>query len=302
MRTGLRMPARRFGRTMPVMSRAVSDDAVYILGQSESERRRLDDQGEFLRGFTASAFDEAGLAAGMRVLDVGCGTGDVSRIVAALVGSGGSVVGVDRDVETIDDARERATADGLTNALFVCGDLRELELGGQFDAIVGRFVLMYLADPAAALAHLQTFVRPGGVIVFQEWMADDAFLSAAHCPEWHRVTDLVVEAFRHAGTRLDMGLGLHGAFVDAGLPAPTLRAERPVGGGEHYGGYEYIVGVLRSIMPAIEGFGIARADDLDLDNLASRLCHEAVTRRAAIALPTLVTAWARRPSHGSSHE
>src|SRR4029077_17611750 len=69
----------------------------YAMGSTDRERQRLMQQGAVLRGCLASAFRAAGIGPGMRVLDLGCGVGDVAMLAADLVGPTGSVVGIDRD-------------------------------------------------------------------------------------------------------------------------------------------------------------------------------------------------------------
>ncbi len=90
----------------------------------------------------------------MHVLDVGCGAGDVSFLCARLVGTEGRVVGIDRSPESIALATQRAQAAGLENVTFVAGDVAPVTIDWRFDAIVGRLVLMYFADPAALLRSL----------------------------------------------------------------------------------------------------------------------------------------------------
>ncbi len=104
----------------------------------------------------------------MQVLDVGCGAGDVSFLAASTVGPAGSVLGVDRSGESIQLACERATIAGLSNVKFLKADLTTLALAELFDALVGRFVLLYLADPCSVLRALSAFVRPDGLAVFHE--------------------------------------------------------------------------------------------------------------------------------------
>ena len=64
-------------------------DSHYLLGHTENELRRLDIQGDLYRDITRRAFLDAGIGPGMRVLDIGCGTGDVSLTVAPIVGAEG---------------------------------------------------------------------------------------------------------------------------------------------------------------------------------------------------------------------
>jgi ubiquinone/menaquinone biosynthesis C-methylase UbiE len=73
------------------------DDTDYALGRNEAEYERLIEQAELLRPLTRRVFEAAGIGPRMRVLDVGCGVGDVSFLVGEMVGSDGSVVGVDLD-------------------------------------------------------------------------------------------------------------------------------------------------------------------------------------------------------------
>lgn len=91
-------------------------DAIYVLGRSEIERRRLIEQDAFLGGFTGRLFREAGIGEGMRVLDVGCGVGDVSLLAASLVGPKGTVVGVDTDLQAV------ATSSWAGNRLRTCSE------------------------------------------------------------------------------------------------------------------------------------------------------------------------------------
>src|SRR5262245_46423064 len=136
-------------------------ETLYVLGSSEHEHRRLMAQADLIAPFTRRFLLAAGIAPGMRVLDVGCGPGDVSLPAAELVGPTGEVVGVDRDPCVLAVARVRATATPW--ATFVQGDFRTLPAGEPFDAVIGRCVLAHQADPAVALRSLLYHVRPGGI-------------------------------------------------------------------------------------------------------------------------------------------
>lgn len=275
------------------------EDPTYLLGRSEGERRRLIEQDAFLGGFTGRLFAEAGIGPGMRVLDVGCGVGDVSLLAASLVGPGGEVVGVDRDPLAVASARERVRAMGLRNVSFVEGDARELVLDGPFDAAVGRFVLMYQADPVEVLRRVADHVRPGGVFAFQEWTLTDPFISYPRSPLWQYISDVGVETARRAGTQMEMGFGMYPAFVAAGLSAPRTIAERPVGGGPDYPGYEYLAGLMRSMLPLTERFGVATAEEVGVETLPERIRDEVVALGGVVAHPSMTGAWSTKPAdHG----
>src|SRR5262249_22208392 len=87
---------------------------------------------------------------------------------ADLVGLSGEVVGVDRERTAIERANALVRLRGMRNVNFVEGDPEKMEFGQQFDAIVGRLVLMYYPDPVDTIRKLARHIRPGGLIVFQE--------------------------------------------------------------------------------------------------------------------------------------
>src|SRR5215472_4452575 len=92
--------------------------ATYALGHAEEELDRLSRHSRAFEPFTRQLFQEAGIAAGMRVLDVGCGSGDVAFLAADLVGAGGEVIGVDRAAEAVNRATARAQARPISNVRF----------------------------------------------------------------------------------------------------------------------------------------------------------------------------------------
>src|ERR1700728_925907 len=92
--------------------------AQYLFGHSPAEIRRLIIQSEILRPITERLLRSAGIGTGMRVLDLGCGAGDVSILAAELVGPSGSVVGVDRNSDVIAEARQRTRTAKLEHVIF----------------------------------------------------------------------------------------------------------------------------------------------------------------------------------------
>jgi ubiquinone/menaquinone biosynthesis C-methylase UbiE len=95
----------------------------YVLGHSQPEIERLVRQAEMLRPITQRLLISAGVEKRMRVLDIGCGPGDVTMLAADLVGSTGRVVGIDRDEAVIDVARQRISKLGFSNVEFAQRDV-----------------------------------------------------------------------------------------------------------------------------------------------------------------------------------
>src|SRR5450759_1055325 len=123
----------------------------YAFGNTGAEHERLIRQSARLAPLTERFFREAGISAGDRVLDLGSGVGDVAMLAAQLVGPSGEVLGIERDPHTIARARARVFESGLANATFIQSDLNDIVPTRPFDAVVGRYILMYLPDPTAVL-------------------------------------------------------------------------------------------------------------------------------------------------------
>ena len=90
------------------METPAGQQSFYALGHSEQELQRLSRQGQAFEPFTRQLFEQAGIRPGMRVLDVGCGSGDVAFLAANLAGPSGEVVGVDCEGKAVDWANARA--------------------------------------------------------------------------------------------------------------------------------------------------------------------------------------------------
>ncbi len=158
---------------------------AFSLPHAVRELERLAVQARDLAAHTNVLFRRAGITAGHRVLDLGCGPGDVSLIAAEIVGPGGHVVGVDRSPVTVAAARDRARLAGHLNVTFKLGDVTDLLITGEFDVIVGRLVLMDLPDPLRALRHLRRYLRPQGLIVLQETALGAPLVSVLHHAGYH---------------------------------------------------------------------------------------------------------------------
>src|SRR5207245_10815685 len=107
---------------------------------------------------------------GQGVLDVGCGMGDATLQVAVLVGPHGRVLGIDVAEGMITTARERAAALGLAHVEFRTADVMTMDLPAEsFDAVLGRWSLIYVAEPPAALPRLRGPRAPGGRMGDAAW-------------------------------------------------------------------------------------------------------------------------------------
>jgi ubiquinone/menaquinone biosynthesis C-methylase UbiE len=270
-------------------------DASYALGHSAEERLRLTEQDRNFGPLTSEFFAQAGIQSGMRVLDVGCGVGDVSFRAATLAGARGSVVGIDTDSAALEKARQRAYDAGLSNVEFVESDLREFEGDEPFDAVVGRFILVYVGDPVAVVHRLSSLVRGGGIVTFHELVLADMPSHFPDLPLVRQSFGWIFDTFRRAGVGLDVGLRLDQIFQDAGLPSPTVRAAMLVMTGPESPLYDYLANTVRSVLPMMERLGVATAGEVVIETLAERLRREVVTARGMVLCPPMVGAWSRIP-------
>ncbi len=252
------------------------------------------EQSRLFEPITRRFLTSAGIGQGMRVLDIGCGAGDVSLIAAELVGPDGEVVGVDMNPEILDSARMRVREAGNDNAQFIAGDVQTLDLEERFDALGGRLVLMYLPDPTAALKQLLTRLHPGGIVMFQE--IDFTITRSYRNPDTpltSQLSDWIVEVFERSGANATMGLDLHRVFMEAGLPEPTLDAGLLLGGSADWPGYSYVANSFRSVVPLLEHYGIATAEVVDVDTIPQRVRAEIVAAKRPVIIPPHIAAWAR---------
>ncbi|ETX12808.1 methyltransferase [Roseivivax halodurans JCM 10272] len=114
----------------------------------------------------AALMTRARLQPGERVLDLGCGSGAVTRDAASAVGPEGSVLGLDLSAPLLELARRRAPE----NARVALGDAQAFHFGGDtFDVVLSRFGVMFFDDPVAAFANVRAAMVPGARLVFAAW-------------------------------------------------------------------------------------------------------------------------------------
>jgi ubiquinone/menaquinone biosynthesis C-methylase UbiE len=274
------------------MMRTSRRSADYPLGHTDAEHERLIRQAARVGPITERFFREASIGLGQRVLDLGSGVGDVAMLVARLVGPSGQVVAIERDRGSIARARARVTEAGFHNVSFNESSVDEIVDEKPFDAVVGRFILMYLPDPVAVLRSISRVVRPGGMFVFHEpcWVPVLAHL--ASLPLWLATASLIDKAMRTSANH-DMGTELYDTFVQAGLPAPTMRMELPMGREPYLA--QWYHDTLCSLLPQIEQLHMPVESLGSLDTLVQRLQTEVAASKTVACWFASVGAWCRKP-------
>jgi len=267
-------------------------DSGYRFGSGigEDEAGRLEIQGRALAPATRMILAEAGIRPGMRVLDLGCGAGDVAFAAAGLVGPDGSVVGVDRSPDALARARLRAGQRGLAQVQFVQGDVNDPAPGGPFDAIVERLVLWTVPDPAALLRRQAMVLRPGGLVVPIE-VDLSTIRSLPETAFGTQGKSWVVEAFAKAGMSM-LGPRLWAILQEAGLrPLGMIGVQPHFGPGDEVG-IAFLVETMRVAAPLIVGTAVATAEEIGMETLEQRLRDDGQRSQAVRATPMLLSAWA----------
>jgi len=253
-------------------------DEHYPFQSIENERQRLMLQSRLVAPLTEKLFEKAGITSGMHVLDIGSGSGDVTLLAARLVGPTGTVIGVDRDPSQTTFATQRAIENGVSNVRFISGDFRDTKLNSPVDAIVGRLVLMYTADPLEALYRVRRNLKSDGVIALQESVIDfdgpvpiePRDCLAAEAVKWFRA------GFKYSGVQARMGMRLFSLMKEAGLkPSAGIDTLVPIQQGPEGSLFKLITSAIASQLPAILSSGIATEAEIDIDTLEERMIADA---------------------------
>jgi SAM-dependent methyltransferase len=266
----------------------------YVLGSTNTEHERLIRQAAIFDPFSERLFREAGVGPGQRVLDVGSGLGDVSMLVARLIGPSGQVVGVDNDTSTIAKAKDRVAKAGFQNVGFTESDVGHIPSGETFDSIVGRLILEFLPDPGAVVKSLVGLLRSGGVLAIQDACWGPLLQLSADLPIRSKCATLIYQAFQSSGANMDMELVLYRTFQGAGLPAPTMKIEVPVGSNPDLTRWTY--DLFCSLVPRMRQHNLPIDEVGDISTLQERLDAELATARMFAATIGLVGAWSRKPN------
>ncbi len=261
----------------------------YVLrgGRAGAERLRLLNRVKWPT--TQPLLRVAGLRAGMRCLDVGCGSGDVTLKMAALVGAEGNVVGVDRDQSILQFACQEAERQDLP-VTFRRLDTEELAEESVYDLVFARYLLSHLPRPQRAVELMVRALRPGGRLVLE-----DVFFPGHICYPPNAAFNRYVELYQAVasekeggdaaiGVRL-LGMALEAGLVEVrvGLVVPTFRD------GE---GKLVAQVTMEHIREAVVGAELVSGGEVD--NLVAELGRLAEDDRTLMSIAPTFQVWGRR--------
>lgn len=244
------------------MNDDVSRSSEYIHGSSPKEQHRL----SLLNGIlNESCLRELNLQSGEKVLDLGSGLGQFTRLIARTVGSEGHVVGIERDRHQIMQAKSLADSSGESELVeFRKGDALELPLNGSelgtFDVAHARFLLEHIPRPAQVIEQMVRSVRPGGRI----FVSDDDHDNFRPWPEprgFPALWQAYVGSYERLGNDPYVGRRLVSLLRDVGLT--SIRNTCVFFGG--CAGNERFQAVADNLIGALEGAKDAMLSEEFLD-------------------------------------
>lgn len=192
-------------------------DERYLLGYSDREAVRLEQQAQDLARDTGWLLDQIGVGPGDRVLDLGCGPRGSLELLADRVGPSGAVVGLEKDPQTAALARAFVRERGLAGVEIIEGDARATSLPrASFDVVHARLVLVNVPEPEEIVREMVALARPGGVVASHEADYATHRCEPPHA-SWERLFAVYEAHARDEGIDLFIGRRAHSLFRAAGL-------------------------------------------------------------------------------------
>ncbi len=176
----------------------------YILGTDAEELERLRFQHQVWVKEAYELFERAGLRAGDRVLDLGCGPGFTTIELAHVVGPRGHVIARDVSARFLATLERESARLGFRHVEPSLGPVEELALAdGSLDAAYARWLFCWLADPMPALERVARALRPGGVLVLQEYLDWGAMRLLPSGPAFARAVEACLASWKVGGATID---------------------------------------------------------------------------------------------------
>ena len=209
----------------------------YVLPTGKDDAARLDIIHAVYGAVSVKGLEAASIGAAARAADIGCGTGTVSRWMAARMGPAGRVDAIDIAPEQIEVARTTPAEAGSSSIHYQVGSAYEPGLPeNAFDIVFCRLVLCHLKEPEKAVAQMARLLRPGGRLVLVDMNLRDIF-TMPHCEFYQSyINEVVIPYQTKINVDYSIGLKLPQLIMDAGLSTDSVLVDQPTfrdGPGKH---------------------------------------------------------------------
>ena len=202
----------------------MSTEGDYILGTTDEEILRLGLQHRVWRAVVLDCWYRAGLTAGHKVIDIGAGPGYATSDLSGIVGPAGQVTAVERSAKFLRATKQTVQQRGLANVVIHEADLMTDDLPGRdHDFSWCRWVTSFVTDPGRLVKKIAGALRPGGRAMFHEYGDYRTWRHSPRLPIQEEFVELVIESWREAGGKADIGADLPPLLAEHGLAVRSVR-------------------------------------------------------------------------------
>lgn len=186
----------------------------YILLNAEAEEERLALQHSLIEEETRAHLQSSGLAPGMRVLELGCGTGELTFLIASIIGPNGVIIAIDVDQSQLDILKHRADEQKFTNITTVLINLNEMPpnfITEKVDAVCSRLIFMHLRVPRAVITASASMLKENGIFTSHESIFNTAY-SVPNNMVMKEIIDLITMVGEQKSVDYNIGNSLASMF------------------------------------------------------------------------------------------
>lgn len=265
-------------------------DPGYVLKTGDAGAGRLALLERVYGGDCHRLLQAAGVGPGLRVADIGCGTGSTSAWLAAQVGIAGHVAAVDVDPGQLAVAGRRLADAGLRNVELVAASALATGLPrASFDVVHCRFLLCHIPEPLAVLREMAALAKPGGLVIVFD-MDVPGLRTYPETEGYRRLREAILLGGRARGCDFEIGPKLPILFRHVGLDRAEAAVIQPVHlRGEEKRLWEYTAFEAKEMMLR---YGVMSASEFD--SLAGPLEAVAKSETCAVIQVPLFACWARK--------
>jgi ubiquinone/menaquinone biosynthesis C-methylase UbiE len=238
----------------------------------------------------------AGIQRGMSVVDLGCGVGMTTQLLAELVGPTGEVIGVDYSPAQVEQARAQLPSE-LSNVRFVEASALDTGLRREaFDLVYCRFLLIHLQDPESALREMHGLLKPEGIMAIED--GDLTSASSEPRSKLEEFSNLFGALGPKWGVDYTLGRRLFHLVLNAKFSQVEVTFNQPVfSRGENKRLLELSVAEAG---PSFVSAGLVSHEQLG--ETVAEMRRLADDETVLAILPRMSQVWARKPKHWSELE
>ena len=272
---------------------SATDSQAYIFGDTHIEQQRLVAQAESFELPARWLLDQVGVQPGWQAIDIGCGPLGILHLLSERVGSGGAVVGLEKERRFAQMAQNEIVQRSLKNVTVLQADALASSLQKRsFDFAHERLVMVNISAPDNFLSKMVELVRPGGIVAVEE-VDNASWLCQPPHPSWDKLLQTFHAAFRACGGDVFIGRRLPELLRAAGLENIQYKVHVDVA---TLGGYrrKHLLALLDSLRDKVMTLGLLTDDEFTRHK--ELLARHLDNPDTIVIDKLLVQAWARKPA------